>query len=596
MRWVSWIYRIGGAFFLTAAVWAGPVSADTVESVLMPGPLIEGHADLGGDCKNCHVRFNKSAQSGLCLDCHKKVAADVRQAHGYHGRLDKDKECRECHTDHKGRTVNIAPLEEKQFDHELTDFPLQGGHRPPKAACRDCHKPKTKFRDAPGTCIDCHKKDDKHKGSLGKACADCHTTSDWKTARFDHSKTKFPLTGRHVDVPCKDCHAGNKFKDTPRVCIACHRKDDKHKSHFGEKCESCHTDKNWKTLTFDHDRDTKYPLRGKHLLTKCTACHTGFLYKEKTATTCVACHTKDDKHKTRFGDKCQSCHVEKDWKVITFNHDRDTKYVLRDKHQEAKCTACHTGFLYKEKTATTCVACHTKDDKHKTRFGDKCQSCHVEKDWKVITFNHDRDTKYALRGKHAAAACTGCHSGFIYREKLQQACIACHAKDDKHKGQEGKRCDSCHNETDWKKTRFDHDLTRFPLLGKHAGVACKKCHASVTFKDADSKCGSCHNKEDKHKRALGPNCGLCHNARDWKQWEFDHNKRSTFKLDGGHVGLACESCHKRPMADKVTLAGSCNSCHEGDDVHDGSFGQHCERCHVTSSFKTIRPGSGLGVQ
>jgi hypothetical protein len=507
--------------------------ADNLETALMPGKVIAGHADLEADCKNCHVRFNKAAQTQLCLDCHKDVARDVSQHMGYHGRLD-ERECRRCHTDHKGRDVNIAAFDEKRFDHARTDFLLKNAHASSKISCTDCHAPKKKWRDAPSDCIACHKKDDKHKGSLGNQCADCHTDVDWKKTKFDHSKTRFPLHGKHVNVPCKDCHSDPKFKGAPTACVACHRKDDNKKGHhgkFGDKCESCHTDRDWKTVKFDHDRDTKYALKGKHRLAKCASCHTGFLYKEKTPTTCVACHRSDDQklgHKGRFGDKCESCHVEKDWKIVTFDHDRDTKYRLRGKHIQAKCSACHTGILYKEKLSTTCYACHEKDDKHK--------------------------------------------------------------------GQEGKKCESCHNERNWKDAKIDHGLTKFPLLGKHAKVECKKCHLTPAFRDAKTACIACHKKEDKHKLKLGPACEQCHNAHDWKRWDFDHDRRTSFKLDGKHKGLDCHACHKTPSERKITLAGTCVSCHEDEDVHQGNFGRQCERCHVSSSFKTIKAGSGRLLQ
>ena len=49
--------------------------AQTLEGVLMPGKVIAGHAKIEQDCDKCHVKFNKAAQDGLCLDCHKEVGA-----------------------------------------------------------------------------------------------------------------------------------------------------------------------------------------------------------------------------------------------------------------------------------------------------------------------------------------------------------------------------------------------------------------------------------------------------------------------------------------------------------------------------------------
>ena len=81
------------------------------------------------------------------------------------------------------------------FEHDLTDYPLKGGHA--KTKCAKCHKKKDKYRDAPSGCIKCHKNDDVHEDRLGNKCADCHSESSWRKPRFDHDKTKFKLKGEH---------------------------------------------------------------------------------------------------------------------------------------------------------------------------------------------------------------------------------------------------------------------------------------------------------------------------------------------------------------------------------------------------------------
>ena len=72
----------------------------------------------------------RAPRSSLCLDCHKDIAADVREHHGYHGRMSNAGvgECRACHTEHKGRDADIVQLGRAQFDHRLTDFALEGAH------------------------------------------------------------------------------------------------------------------------------------------------------------------------------------------------------------------------------------------------------------------------------------------------------------------------------------------------------------------------------------------------------------------------------------------------------------------------------------
>jgi hypothetical protein len=139
-----------------------PGFAVSLESVLMPGKVISGHARLEETCSNCHVRTDRSAQDQLCRDCHKEVKKDFADGTGYHGRLKENKPCRACHTEHKGRNARIVQLDEKSFDHSQTDFLLRGKHT--DAACSKCHRPGAKFRAAESACVACHKKDDKHKG------------------------------------------------------------------------------------------------------------------------------------------------------------------------------------------------------------------------------------------------------------------------------------------------------------------------------------------------------------------------------------------------------------------------------------------------
>lgn len=568
-------------------------SAQTLETAIMPGRVIQGHADLEGDCANCHRRFDRAAQTGLCMACHKDIGADVKAKRGHHGRL-SEVECRTCHTDHKGRQARIVLLDERTFNHRQTDFALGGAHA--NAACKSCHKPGAKHREAPSACIACHRKDDRHKGSLGTECGSCHNDSNWKEARFDHDKTKFPLRAKHATAACTNCHINERYAGTPRDCASCHRKDDAHKGHFGAKCETCHREQEWKPATFAHDRDTRFALRGGHRTARCESCHRAPLYREKLKTTCVACHRADDVHQGGLGPRCDSCHSERSWKASSFNHDTETKFPLKGNHRSAKCQACHADRTLRDKPPRDCIGCHRKDDQdkgHVGRYGEKCETCHAESSWKAIHFRHDRDTKYPLLGAHARTRCDSCHRGMIYAEKPASQCIACHEKDDKHKAQLGPRCDSCHNERSWKETNFDHNRSRFPLTGNHARVECKACHATPAYKNAPMACSGCHDKDDVHGKRLGPKCETCHNTRDWRIWDFDHDRRTRFRLDGAHRKTGCIACHRNPVTDKPSLTAVCASCHTRDDVHNGQFGMQCQRCHGTTSWRVLnnRPGA-----
>jgi hypothetical protein len=653
------------AFCLIGAV----VHAQSIESVLSPGKLIAGHAKLEDQCNNCHVRFDRKAQDGLCMSCHKDVGADMRAKTGFHGRL-KPQACNTCHTDHKGRDAQIVKLDKRSFDHAQTDFALRGKHQP--VACEKCHASGKKYSEAPQDCNSCHKKDDVHKGGLGVKCADCHSETSWKETKFDHEKTRFSLTGKHQQAKCTDCHKNGQYKDTVRTCIGCHKKEDDsakgHKGQFGEKCETCHGANAWKPSTFNHDTDTKFDLRGKHRNASCTDCHKGNLYRVKLSQDCYACHQKDDKHQGSLGKDCGSCHSERSWKEPPkFNHDKTdfpllgkhiqaeckdchksnlfkeapkdcyachkkddkheatlgqdckschsergwkltlgrfdhgkTKFPLREAHADdkLKCTACHKDLKSFRDTPIDCYACHKKDDKHEKTLGEDCKTCHSERNWKHTAgrFDHNK-TKFALRNAHAEdkLKCNACHKDLKSFRNTPVDCYACHKKDDKHEGQQGQACEKCHNDRNWKDTRFDHNQTRFPLVGKHITVKCGDCHKSNRFKDAPSNCYGCHEKDDKHKKVFGVKCETCHNTRAWAIWDFDHNKRTEFKLDGAHLKLKCESCHTQPApAQKhaAALDKTCISCHRKSDVHDGQFGMRCEQCHVTENWKRIKSRLG----
>lgn len=586
--------------------------AQSIEKVLMPGQVITGHAKYEQECNSCHQRFDKGAQSRLCLDCHKEIAADIRSKTRLHGKQD-DVTCRNCHTEHKGRGADIAPLNQKTFDHARTSFKLNGAHKEAAKKCESCHAAKVKFRDTPKLCHDCHKKADQekgHKGHLGKKCESCHNEVKWTETTFDHEKTKFSLVGgKHADVKCKGCHEDKTFQKTPTTCIGCHKKQDDEKGHkgrYGNKCETCHDDKSWKDTLFNHDQDTHYTLKGKHRQTKCSACHQpekGDIYKTKWPTKCVACHKKDDDekgHRGGLGEKCESCHNERGWKQSSFDHD-DTKFPLRDLHKDTKCENCHKGGVSGEKAGklkidTACYACHKKQDEekgHKGRYGEKCDTCHSSKSWSLGKFDHDRETKYHLKGRHQTVKCDACHlpeKGVLTKTKWETACIACHKKDDKHKGQLGQKCESCHDEKRWTGKPFDHNTARFPLTGSHALVKCKTCHVTPAFRDAPMACVGCHEKDDKHKGAFGRKCNSCHFTTTWKAWDFDH-ATTRFPLTGGHKNAVCEDCHKPAKSGAATnykTSRLCGGCHQKEDIHDGKFGMQCDTCHVTTDWRKVR--------
>ncbi len=433
-------------FTVIASALAQPLRAQTVfEKLVMPGPLIEGHAKLEKECKNCHEPFDKKKQKPLCLACHKKVAKDLKSGKGFHGRQ-KDiatKECKFCHTDHKGRKLDIVGLDRETFNHRFTDFQLKGAHK--TTQCADCHKAKVKFRDTPATCVKCHKQEEPHKGRLGDKCETCHRQTLWRPAKpFDHDKTKFKLTKAHKKVSCKACHGGELYKDLGTSCLVCHDLQDSHKSNNGAKCELCHTPNKWKKVKFDHDKNTKFPLKGLHKKVKCEICHQKPIYDFKLPSRCVDCHKHKDPHKGQLGAKCEQCHNEKDWRRdVLFDHDL-TRFPLNGRHAKVKCKACHKSRKFKQ-APRRCAACH-KDKFHIGRLGPSCGSCHTPRKWAQWRFDHNKRTKFPLTGAHIKTHCHACHK--VKRVKKVTAptkCYACHSGDDVHRGAFGRTCEQCHS-------------------------------------------------------------------------------------------------------------------------------------------------------
>ncbi len=110
----------------------------------------------------------------------------------------------------------------------------------------------------------------------------------------------------------------------------------------------------------------------------------------------------------------------------------------------------------------------------------------------------------------------------------------------------------------------------------------------MTYTDVKTACYSCHRNDDEHKGLLGQACHQCHNPNGWRIWDFDHNKRTKFKLGGKHKELHCYDCHKTVVIDMKNKLSACSDCHSADDVHNGQFGRDCARCHTTKTFENAK--------
>jgi len=578
-----------GLVLMVFALFAVPASAQLImERLITPGPLSSGHARLESKCESCHSSFRKEAQNARCLSCHTGVRSDISGRRRFHGKFApaRTQACKTCHSDHKGLGFALIRLNRNGFNHALTDYPLTGAHA--RATCSGCHGNGNNYRGVTTVCATCHKRAEPHGGKLGRQCQACHDTADWKRLKpYNHAATGFALTGAHARAGCMACHAGQRWNGTPSACVSCHAKDDAHRGSRGTNCASCHRTSGWRDVTFDHD-STGFPLVGGHASAACSGCHGAGNANKHPTRTCYGCHASDDTHKGVNGTNCGSCHVPASWRRVAFDHDKLTRFPLRGAHRSASCQSCHKSPAKEVKPSMTCYGCHAEDDDHNGGNGQDCGRCHNENDWARVSFDHNVMTAFPLEGKHAQARCETCHTRPAREMSISSQCGSCHLDDDVHTGNLGANCGNCHDSNDWKTgIRFDHELTRFPLLGKHASLECSQCHAGKDYAAKGTSCASCH-EDDHHQGTLGQpaKCASCHNTTDWKAWSFDHDRQTDFRLEGKHQGLICSACHSR-AGDPAKQGSRCVDCHRRNDVHRGGFGDDCERCHVTSDFRRV---------
>jgi hypothetical protein len=409
---------------------------------------------------------------------------------------------------------------------------------------------------------------------------------------------------------CTSCHSPGEGVTDER-CLACHTDlDARVRARRGfhrdkTRCVSCHVDHQgqdfamirWDRETFDH-QETGYPLEGLHLrVASCEACHRppnaparahseSFLLNDAR---CAGCH--EDVHRGNLGASCENCHsVDTPFRDVRFDHDR-ARFRLEGAHRRVQCEKCHPAQKWKGFAFTSCGDCH--QDPHRPSLGNDCERCHSKASWRETKFNHGA-TRFPLLGKHQGVACSRCHTGSGFRGIAYGKCSDCH-RNDPHRPSLGADCQRCHSETSWTETRFDHRATRFPLLGKHQGVACSRCHQGEGFRGiAYARCSDCHQK-DPHFGQFVDDCGSCHRVESFESATFDHapGGKSRFPLTGRHQTLACSQCHReekesvfpKGMATAVRyrpLETACKGCHQ--DVHYGQLGKNCESCHGTESF------------
>lgn len=382
-----------------------------------------------------------------------------------------------------------------------------------------------------------------HGSGFSMDCSNCHKSTAWNELKpdlaFNHAATKFTLTGQHQAVNCKQCHSTLVFNQADENCFSCHK--DVHAGTVSKECSSCHTTNSWLVQDIQQiHRMTRFPLLGEHQNAACADCHSGFssLKFDVSGVECFICHAQD------------------------YNGTQNPN------HRAAGIS-------------TDCFECHSVESRT----------------WNAQNFSHEF---FPLQGGHNLPSCFSCHTNSQFTG-LQSNCVSCHlsnynaAANPNHVSANfGTDCKVCHSINGWRPAAFDHNLTAFPLTGRHTAVDCASCH-TTGYTNTPSDCNSCHN--DNYLATTNPNhvasgfpvmCNDCHTTQGWLPAQFDHDNLYFPIYSGKHRNEwnACTDCH--------TTAGnyavfSCITCHEHnknsmDSEHQGISGyiytsEACLGCH-----------------
>ncbi len=390
--------------------------------------------------------------------------------------------------------------------------------------------------------------------------------------------------------------------DSTLQCLVCHGQG---KASLRERCLACHEEIAWLV-------QRRLGLHGMEGREDCSRCHEE--------------HAGRDAALIRWeaGGPEGFDHVQAGW-------------PLEGRHASVRCRECHKLEFTVSKAARLskrrdrgagwigldreCVSCHL--DVHRGTLGRDCRKCHDTRAWKpAVEFDHT-ETDYPLTGKHAQVECNKCHMAPslalpldaagrptpLYKPLPHGECSACHT--DPHGSRLGPACSRCHVTESFARTdpkRFDHDLTRYPLRGRHATLECSQCHDRRTAwgkKPPFATCGSCHSDPHAGQGTIAGkavDCAACHRVEGFRPSTYTvaEHQRSAYPLEGQHSKVQCAGCHlKNPSRVPVEKLGTarvllrpaharCRDCHE--DAHGGQLLKRpdqgaCESCHTVSGWR-----------
>lgn len=243
---------IGIASFINIDRAEGPsILRSAWQQSVSPGMLSRSHGSMSNNCAACHAPV-KGIEPTRCIACHANDTSLLqRQPTAFHASIQT---CGGCHVEHRGgdrmptrmdhallakaghEALNSVPRSEEALGGPMRaqdidalaailDKPASAHASMPEkttpapdmrecAGATDCAPPLVVTVPAasnnlpahPGVsvnesmlnCAACHQTKDRHQGTFGTDCVQCHATTSWKIAEFRHPSTR--------STECSQCH------------------------------------------------------------------------------------------------------------------------------------------------------------------------------------------------------------------------------------------------------------------------------------------------------------------------------------------------------------------------------------------------------
>ena len=539
-------------------------------------PKTATHILSTNNCAACHdttsfrpsVHFTHAEVMGSCVSCHNGTIAQGKDPKIHPQTNDA---CEACHT-----VMSWNPP--KTVDHTQIPLSVQG-------FCIICHNGVQAAGKNPG-----------HVATTLE-CGDCHLTTTWLGANFDH-------TG--IRTGCASCHNGTKavgkqgnHMPTTNLCESCHT------TGIGTKSPA------WAPSGFDHTQMA---------VTTCQTCHSGTV---KITTGFVSGQPSNHVPPIPSVIDCGVCHgntpAAETWTVLAASIS-----VLHTGLNVSNCMLCHGGQTFAGvplpyiPMSITGVSPTKKTPLAPPHIpilaGTDCSACHGAA-YQAGGFGPATAMSAA---KHAfvSTTCDTCHdtgkSFYVGTGTALQLRPANHVTSSDVRMATGD-CSVCHTTKDWVSNTMPIGHMPNP-----SNLACSTCHASAP---SDYTAATLAANSVLHT-GIGGNCGLCHgNNVAALTWANNFTPKDAL-LTPVHIpylsGTDCSSCHTSgtyavgtfgPMnmtqAKHSFVPTSCDTCHEaGSSFYmgaatpalqgrpaDHNIGQmvapnDCSICHTTANWNS----------